>query len=280
MPAAFLPDRSLIRVSGADAMTFLQNLITTDVVSLPPGTARAGALLTPQGKILFDFVIWRDGDGFIIEMDADQQDAFVRRLTMYKLRSQVDFTVLEDAGITVTWGEDTPAYGVEDERFGQAGIRLMRLIGQTEMDLPKGDYDALRTEAGVAVSGADYALQDAFPHDILMDLDGGLSFRKGCYVGQEVVSRMQHRGTARRRIVKIEAEADLPASGTEITAGGKPVGALGTVSGRKGLAIVRTDRVGAALAAGVPLLAGDVPVRATLPVWTGLSYPAGEEADS
>ncbi|MET3586038.1 folate-binding protein YgfZ [Pseudorhizobium tarimense] len=261
-------------------MTFLQNLITTDVVSLPPGTARAGALLTPQGKILFDFVIWRDGDGFIIEMDADQQDAFVRRLTMYKLRSQVDFTVLEDAGITVTWGEDTPAYGVEDERFGQAGIRLMRLIGQTEMDLPKGDYDALRTEAGVAVSGADYALQDAFPHDILMDLDGGLSFRKGCYVGQEVVSRMQHRGTARRRIVKIEAEADLPASGTEITAGGKPVGALGTVSGRKGLAIVRTDRVGAALAAGVPLLAGDVPVRATLPVWTGLSYPAGEEADS
>ena len=280
MPAAFLPDRRLIRVSGVDATTFLQNLITTDVVSLSPGTARAGALLTPQGKILFEFLIWRDGDGFIIETDAGQQDALVRRLTMYKLRSPVEITALEDAGITVTWGENAPVDGVEDERFGKAGIRLMRLIGQTETNLPAGDYDILRTEAGVAVSGADYALQDAFPHDVLMDIDGGLSFRKGCYVGQEVVSRMQHRGTARRRVVQIAAEADLPPSGTVITADGKPVGTLGTVSGNKGLAIVRTDRVGAALTAGIPLLAGNVSVTATLPAWTGLAYPAGEEAES
>jgi len=114
-----------------------------------------------------------------------------------------------------------------------------------------------------------------------MDLNGGLSFRKGCYVGQEVVSRMQHRGTARRRLAIIRSDSDLPATGTPITAGGKPVGALGTVSGNAALAIVRIDRVGAAQAAGVPLIAGDLPVTASLPDWSGLAFPAGDdEADA
>lgn len=279
MPAAYLANRRFVRVSGSDAEVFLQNLITTDVVSLTDAEACLGALLTPQGKILFDFMIWRDGDAFVIETDAGQLDALVRRLTMYKLRAPVDITAMDEEGLTAIWGENGGMAGPADGRFLKLGIRLIRLAGPRDPDMPIGDYERLRIEAGVAASGAEFALQDAFPHDVLMDLNGGLSFRKGCYVGQEVVSRMQHRGTARRRLVQIDSETALPPSGTDITAGGKTVGTLGTVSGKAGLAIVRTDRVGAAMVAGTPLLAGDITVTARLPEWTALSFPASDEAE-
>jgi folate-binding protein YgfZ len=141
-------------------------------------------------------------------------------------------------------------------------------------DAGEDAYRALRVASGIVASGEDFALQDAFPHDVLLDRIDGLSFRKGCYVGQEVVSRMQHRGTARRRVTLVEADQDLPATGTEITAGGKPVGALGSVSDRSGLAIVRIDRVADAVANGVPLLAGEIPVRIILPAWSGLEFPS------
>ena len=276
MPAAYLQNRRFIRISGQEGEHFLQNLITTDIASLPPGEARPGALLTPQGKILFDFMVWRDGDAFVLETDSDQMEALVRRLTMYKLRAAVEISAMDEQGATLLWGDGASVAGPEDVRFSRAGIRLVRLAGQVEADVPEGDYDLLRVEAGIAASGADFDLQDAYPHDVLMDLNGGLSFRKGCYVGQEVVSRMQHRGTARRRLVRIEAEAPLPPTGTEITAAGKPVGRLGTVRDRQALAIVRTDRVGAAVAAGIPLLAGEVTLTASLPDWSGLAFPAQE----
>ncbi|CAD7043961.1 folate-binding protein [Pseudorhizobium endolithicum] len=280
MPAAYLQSRRFIRISGPDAEHFLQNLITTDVSSLAAGEARPGALLTPQGKILFDFMVWRQGDAFVLETEAVQQEALARRLTMYKLRAPVEIQSLPEEGVTVLWGDEASSAGVEDARFSKSGIRLLRLAGQAVGNLVRGDYDLLRVQAGVAASGIDYGLQDAFPHDVLMDLNGGLSFRKGCYVGQEVVSRMQHRGTARRRLVQIEAKEALPPSGTDITAGGKPVGTLGTVSGHFGLAIVRTDRVGAAVASDTPLLAGDIVVTTELPAWSGLSLPTDDEAGS
>lgn len=138
----------------------------------------------------------------------------------------------------------------------------------------------MRIAHGIAISGLDFALQDAFPHDVLMDLNGGLSFKKGCYVGQEVVSRMQHRGTARRRVVTVSAATALPATGTEITAAGKPLGTLGSVSGGSGLAIVRIDRAGAAMAEGTPLLAGGAPVSLALPQWSGLVFPASADEAS
>ncbi|WP_283194918.1 folate-binding protein YgfZ [Rhizobium sp. AN80A] len=277
MPAVFLNDRALIRVSGAEAQSFLHNLITTDIVSLDATEARPGALLTPQGKILFDFMIWRDGDDFIIETDEGQREALTKRLTMYKLRAAVALTA-EGSGVTVSWDE-APAEGFRDSRFAKAGIEVFRRPGQHG-----GDditlYDALRATHGIAVSGSDYALQDAFPHDVLMDLNGGLSFKKGCYVGQEVVSRMQHRGTARRRVVTVSSTEPLPASGTEITANGKPIGTLGSVTGHRGLAIVRIDRAGDAMSSDTPLLAGDVTVTVALPVWSALVFPAGSDEAS
>jgi folate-binding protein YgfZ len=272
MPSAYLPDRSLIRIAGTDAEEFLQALITTDVKAIPAQEARPGALLTPQGKILFDFLIWRDGDGFVIETDSGQRDAFVKRLTMYKLRAPVTIAALPDDGITVGWGEEPSDTGVVDGRFLKAGIPLERRTGQHGSGA-EAEYHALRVAHGVVTSGDDYALQDIFPHDALLDLNGGLSFRKGCYVGQEVVSRMQHRGTARKRVVMVSANTVLPATGTELTAGGKPIGALGSVSGTSGLAIVRIDRAGEAINADTPILAGETVVTLALPAWSGLTFP-------
>jgi tRNA-modifying protein YgfZ len=275
MPSAFLPDRAFVRIAGSDAEHFLQNLITTDLGALAENELRPGALLTPQGKILFDFLISRDGDGFLIDIPADQMDAFIRRMTMYKLRSPVTIEALPVKGATVTWGES--ADGVADHRFALAGTELRRQIGREGDPADREGYDALRILHGVPESGADYALQDAFPHDVLFDKSGGVSFRKGCYVGQEVVSRMQHRSTARRRVVILSADASLPATGTEITIGGKSIGALGTVAGERALAIVRIDKAGEAMAAGEPILAGDVPVTVSLPSWSGLTFPAAAE---
>jgi folate-binding protein YgfZ len=286
MPAVFLKDRSLLFVSGAEAQPFLQNLITTDITSLGPDEARPGALLTPQGKILFDFMIWQDGDGYMIETDAGQRDSLLKRLTMYKLRAAVTLAPSTEEGVTVCWGEDAEdsqgvrgSQGVRDSRFTKAGITLIRRPGKLG-DGKEALYDALRISHGIVTSGSDFALQDAFPHDVLMDFNGGLSFRKGCYVGQEVVSRMQHRGTARRRVVTVSAATALPETGTEITAAGKPVGTLGSVEGGNGLAIVRIDRAGAAMAAGTPLLAGETPVSLILPAWSGLVFPASADEAS
>ena len=261
MPSITLADRAHIAVSGRDAPEFLQSLITTDLPSMPADAVRPGALLTPQGKILFDFLISGDGDGFLIETSADQRDAFVKRLTMYKLRAAVEISPRDETATTVSW--DLPeAEGKRASRFATAG-------GSDDAAL----YDALRVEHGIIESCRDFALSDAFPHDVLLDLTDGLSFRKGCYVGQEVVSRMQHRGTARRRPVIVRAENNLPPAGTDILAGGKPVGTLGTVAGKAGLAIVRIDRAADAQREGTPLLAGDVPVTVSLPGWSGLAFP-------
>ncbi|MBO0128202.1 folate-binding protein YgfZ [Agrobacterium sp. OT33] len=277
MPSAFLADRRLIRVSGTGAEEFLNNLITADVENLGEGEARASALLTPQGKILFDFLIARDGTDYLIETGAAEQDALLRRLTMYKLRAPVDLKSEATEGVSVFWNENAPETGIRDGRFARAGVDLFRLPGASASG-EAAAYEALRVEHGIAESGRDYALQDAFPHDVLMDVNDGVSFKKGCFVGQEVVSRMKHRGTARRRVVTVSAEGPLPDSGTEITANGKPVGTLGTVCGSTALAIVRIDRIADALASGTPLLAEDATVTVALPLWSGLSFPAADPA--
>ncbi|WOS63773.1 CAF17-like 4Fe-4S cluster assembly/insertion protein YgfZ [Sinorhizobium fredii] len=278
MPKLRLDDRVTISVSGKDADALLQGLVTTDIGALADDEIRPGALLTPQGKILFDFLISREGEALRLETSRDQTEALLKRLTMYKLRSAVELSLLTPAPVAVVFGEERPEGSYRDHRFEKADMsvfRLYREIAGAEANV--ADYDRLRIEAGIAVAHRDYALQDAFPHDVLMDLNGGLSFRKGCYVGQEVVSRMQHRGTARRRVVIVASEAELPPTGTSLTINGRPIGSLGTVQGKAGLAIVRIDKAGEAIAKGDPILAGDVQVTLALPGWTGLAFPA--EAD-
>ncbi|MBC7283441.1 folate-binding protein YgfZ [Hoeflea sp.] len=284
MPALVLSDRKIVHVDGADAGHFLQNLITANLDAVQPGEARPAALLTPQGKILFDFLVTKAGEtGYDCDIRADCVDDFIRRLTLYKLRAAVSFDKRDDMPVIAGWDGAAPMGALSDKRF-PAEARVWRLHGAgAVLDADMGQWNAERIAYGVAESGADFALSDVFPHDVLMDKNGGVDFRKGCYVGQEVVSRMQHRGTGRRRVVTVTAETALPApdadgAGIAILAGEKPVGSLGTIEGNAGLAIVRTDRVADALAGNMALTASGVPVTLALPSWSGLSFDSGGAA--
>ena len=237
MPTARLADRALVSVSGPDAEHFLQNILTVDLGDLAAGEARPGALLAPQGKILFDFLISRDGgDAFLMECRAGAEDDLLRRLALYRLRAKVEISKRDHGSVAVWWESggassendsgaptldpDAPRGALRDRRFRL--VDVFRSYGEAGGQASGADaWLALRIEQGVAESGDDYELNDAFPHDVLLDQLGGVGFSKGCYVGQEVVSRMQHRGTARRRVLIVTADERLPASGTEILAGGR-----------------------------------------------------------
>jgi len=285
MPSVSLADRALIRVSGPDAEHFLQNIVTADLSDLPERAVKPCALLTPQGKILFDFLIARDGaDTFLIDCRADVADDLSRRLMLYRLRAKAEISKLDQTPVTIEWDGDSSRSGTDSspsESDSTQAFRDLRFVeptvwrrhgGAAGADTPE-DWDLLRIENGVAESGSDYQLSDAFPHDVLLDQNGGVGFRKGCYVGQEVVSRMQHRGTARRRVLVAHGDKPLPAPGTEITANGRAIGSLGTVAGERALGIVRIDRVKDAIDAGVPILAGETEVTLTIPPHARFTFP-------
>jgi folate-binding protein YgfZ len=290
MPTALLKDRALILVSGPDAEHFLQNILTTDLDRLEDGQAKPGALLSPQGKILFDFLISRGRENTLrLDCRADVADDFIRRLMLYRLRAKAEIAKQEQSLVSVEWDGDSTASdsdsscseidstSVVDTRFADAAVR--RRYGPPAGDGEGAAWDTLRIAHGVAESGSEYQLGDAFPHDVLLDQTGGVGFQKGCYVGQEVVSRMQHRGTARRRVLLVSADAALPAPGSELTVDGRGVGTLGSTAGNIGLAIARIDRVKTALDEGKPILAGDVPVALSIPAWANFTFPeqAGPE---
>ncbi len=286
MPSALLEDRTLISVSGTEAEHFLQNILTVDLDQLGEGEAKPGALLTPQGKILFDFLVSRAGENaFLLECRTGTADDFIRRLMLYRLRAKVDISRQDQRLVSVRWQSDSTASEfdskrpeITDRRFPEGNAA--RVYSERSGEGDPAAWHAFRIAHGVAESGTDYQLGDAFPHDVLLDQNDGVGFRKGCYIGQEVVSRMQHRGTARRRVLIASADAPLPSPGTELTVDGRTVGTLGSTAGNAGLAIARIDRVKTAFDGGLPILAGDVPVRLDIPAWAKFSFPddAAEEA--
>ncbi|MEE2950147.1 MAG: folate-binding protein [Pseudomonadota bacterium] len=277
MPISRLTDRACLLVEGAEAEHFLQNLVTADIPSIAPGHMRPSALLTPQGKILFDFLVGRTDTGFRLECAASVRDTLVKRLTLYKLRAKVTITSVDD-GVHAIFdeapvGEAKATY--VDDRFADGAV--LRLYG----DLPEGTetvaadaYHDRRIRAGVAEAETDYPASDLFPHDVLLDQNGGVSFKKGCFVGQEVVSRMQHRGTARRRLMLIDGEGHLT-PGANVSAGGRAaIGTLYAATGSAGFAVLRIDKLAKALADGQSVSVDGVPVEATVPPWAGFSLAA------
>ena len=281
MKAAFLPDRGVVKVSGEDARSFLNGLVTTDLTKLRPGFGRFGALLTPQGKITTDFLITEasagHGGGFLLDVPRALAQALAAKLGFYRLRAKVAVENLtENLGVLAAWdGEPAtkPDLAFADPRLPALGWRILvpEELKQKVADLIGADlvdaaaYETHRIAAGVPRGGLDFTYGDAFPHETNMDRLHGVDFDKGCYVGQEVVSRMQHRGTARTRTVKVILEGPSPEVGATILAGDKPVGTIGSTSGQNGLALVRTDRVVDALDAGLPLTAGGLGIRLAEP---------------
>lgn len=283
MPIALLPDRTIVTVSGADATSFLQGVVTCNVETLAVGEARLGALLTPQGKVLFDFLISRAPEGgFRLDTAAERAADLAKRLTLYRLRAQV--TIASDPAIAVAaaWdgaGTAMETAPVQDARLPALGHRIYAAQGAFSADATEADYHAHRIALGIPEGGRDFAFSDAFPHEALMDQLGGVDFKKGCYVGQEVVSRMQHRGTARTRIVPVVAVSDSgPVTGTEITAGQRVLGTVASVAGGRGLAMLRLDRLADALAAGEPLRAGSALLGVERPAFATFAFPEPMQA--
>lgn len=285
---AAIPHRALITVAGPDAEHLLQTIVTTDLDALGQGEVMAGALLAPQGKIMFDFLVSRSGaDGLRLDLRADVAADLAKRLTMYRLRAKADIAVTADAVVHAWWtveatqpaGDLPPPDALRDKRFPAAlAYRTYGGDGALPGDLQA--WHAFRIANGVAESGEDYALNEAFPHDVLFDQMGGVGLHKGCYVGQEVVSRMHHRGTARRRLlIAATAGGSFPPAGTEITADGRLVGTLGSSAGDHALALVRIDKAKAAMTRGVPLLAGDTALTVEIPSWATFTFPEDAAAD-
>jgi folate-binding protein YgfZ len=281
MKAAFLSDRGVVKVSGSDARDFLNGLLTTDVTLLRPGLGRFGALLTPQGKIITDFLITEapsgHGGGFLIDCPRALAQALADKLGFYRLRAKVEIENLSDSlGALAAWAGDPalkPDLAFADPRNVALGWRILvpgelaqkaaDLIGAEMVD--SSAYDAHRIASGVPRGGLDFIYGDAFPHETNMDRLHGIDFDKGCYVGQEVVSRMQHRGTARTRTVRIVLDGPAPEPGAAILAGDKPVGTMGSTAGHQGLALIRIDRAADALEAGTPLTSGGLAIRLVEP---------------
>ena len=292
MKAALLPERGIIKVVGDDARKFLHGLVTTDMLGLAPGTARFGALLTPQGKIVADFFVTEapqaDGGGFFLDSPRALAVTLVEKLNLYKLRAKVlveDLT--EILGVLAVWDDqDTtkscaakPGLTYADPRLPALGFRVMipphrATAAASELGaalVGAEDYEAHRIALGVPRGGVDFVYGDAFPHEADMDQLGGVDFAKGCYVGQEVVSRIEHRGIARTRAVALRYDGAAPASGAPITAGERQVGTMGSAARGRGIALVRLDRV--AEAEQTALAAGGIPIRLIKPDWARFSFP-------
>jgi tRNA-modifying protein YgfZ len=298
MPTAFLPERGVVRVSGADARSWLNNLVTCDLAGLAEGEARFGALLSPQGKILFDFIAstgsadLHGGPNEAIHLDTARSLApdFAKRLAFYRLRAKVEIVDLtqggepgERVGVAIAWGEMRSYQGdavrFSDPRHPDLGERMLTLEQHALAIATAGviDFQEHRIALAIPEGGHDFAYGETFPHEALMDMLGGLDFRKGCYVGQEVVSRMAHRGTARTRIVPVRFVGEGPPIGAEVRVGEKVLGRMGSSVAGRGLAMLRLDRVQEA--AGLPIRADGIELTLVRPSWWSADWPGVANGD-
>lgn len=260
-----LDDRGVLHFSGADTIAFLDGLLTNDVAEQSNDgqpTASFAGLLTPQGKILFDFLLVRAGDDILIDCPRDQAADLAKRLNFYKLRAAVKIDDLSDSHrVIACWGDDITLPPNEngvvayvDPRDPALGIRWIvplddvarRVAASNATSSSPDGYDARRIALGVAEIGKDYAPATIYPHEANYDLVHGVSFTKGCYVGQEVVSRMHHKAVVRNRIVPVTANTEL-VSGIDLTVGDVVIGRVGSVSGKHALAQIRLDRASDAI---------------------------------
>ncbi|HEY0301839.1 MAG TPA: hypothetical protein VGC36_10920 [Rhizomicrobium sp.] len=265
MPATHLEDRAVIAVAGPEARGFLQGLITNDVERLAPGTGVYAALLTPQGKILFDFLL-AEGDGAIlIDCAAAARDTLAKRLSMYKLRAKVTVEARDQLAVVAAWdGAALPADATTypDPRVAALGQRgFLARAGLPDALGNTAAYHAHRLALGVP-EGGDFGSDRMFALDADLDELNAVDFKKGCYVGQELTARMKHRGTARKRLLAFDGAG---APGDAITAGGKDIGEIAAVHGGRGFALIRLDRL--AEAGDAALLTGGGRVDLIRPDW-------------
>jgi folate-binding protein YgfZ len=261
---ALLEGRGVVSVTGEDARALLDNLITNDMDLLDGQPAIHAGLLSPQGKILFAFFVVRTPDGYLLETNAAQVPDLIRRLTMYRLRAKV---VLNDLSasrtVVVAWDGEPPSsplyQSFPDPRHPDLGTRLIMAPEMARKLAAEDEGEARwhrhRIATGVPEAGSDYATGDTFPHEADFDRFQGVSFTKGCFVGQEVVARMQHKTVVRKRVVRIAGSGPL-AAGDAIKVGEATIGSVGSTADGVALALLRLDRAQEAGDKGLELEAG------------------------
>ena len=249
--AAHLSSRALVRVAGPDWRAFLQGLLTQDVETLAPGEVRFAALLTPQGKLLFDLFLVGQSEGCLLDVAADRREALIQRLTLYRLRAKVEISAVE-GDVWAMWPALESALGPDwapDPRLPALGLRgypLAAPYGVTVVD--EADYDAHRLSLGVPDPARDCPPETTYPIEANFDLLNGIDFQKGCFVGQETTSRMKRRGMIKSRMVSVAFAGRTPPFGAEILAGDLRAGEVLTGADGRATALVRLDRAeGAAL---------------------------------
>lgn len=285
MPELFyapLASRTALSMTGEDTHGFLNNLITINMDTLDKDGAGYGGLLTPQGKILFDFFMIPQPGGYLFDCATSQKDALIKRLTFYKLRAAVEISDLTTThSVAAFWGGGAPLQAFTDPRTPEAGARL--IASHSEVDAianatgatQSGEdaYNARRIALGLGDSDADIGSGILFPHEANFDQFGGVDFAKGCYVGQEVVSRTEHRGNARKRLVPVSVNGPVLEPGAGVSGNGKSIGALSSLGDKSALALLRLDRVQETYDSGGMLSAGDATLELIKPGWAHFDMP-------
>ena len=274
--ASLLDDRAVLALDGAEAGNFLQGLITNDMASSADGRTIYAALLTPQGKILFDFFIIPEAkDRLLIDCAASCAADLLKRLKLYRLRAKVLIALRPELAVAALWGGRTAAQiphavvSYDDPRHPALGRRVIatrEFLVRAMSGYAAGDYQAHRLSLGIPDS-TDLAPDTVFALDAGLEELNGVSFKKGCYIGQEVTARMKHRATARRRFVIAEASAALPPPGTAIDSGGRELGTLASGIEATALALVRLDRLAEAQENQSPIMAAGRAITLKKPGW-------------
>lgn len=237
-----MAQRVILELSGSDAQRFLQDLVTNDI-GTTEGQLVYTALLSPQGKYLFDFFVCKDGERWLIDVAADRAAALAQRLTMYRLRADV---AIAQSTLAVSRGTGAPPKGaLADPRHPELGWRH---YGADEAD-DGTDWDAVRVAQCVPETGIELIPDQSYILECGFDRLNGVDFRKGCYVGQEVTARMRHKTELRKGLRRVALSGAVPI-GTEITTSGKTVGQVFTQSGSAAIAYLRFDRAQPVMQAG------------------------------
>ena len=257
---AHLTTRAVLAITGQDRVAFLNGLVSNDVAEAAPGRAVWAALLTAQGKWLADFFIFAEADRLLLDCEAGQAAMLAQRLGRYRLRADVAI-VPADLRVFAAWGGAPGALAgvaAPDPRLAEAGWRL--LAADAAADTDEAAWDAHRLALGLPDGSRDMEAEKTVLLEAGFDELHGISWTKGCYMGQELTARTRYRGLLKRRLLPVHGEAALPPPGTPILVGEREVGQMRSSAGAAGLAMLRLDALaGGGLVAGGRALAHAVP---------------------
>jgi folate-binding protein YgfZ len=240
-----LPDRGVIEINGEDRITFLQGLVSNDVTQAGAGRAVWAALLTPQGKWLADFFIFADGERLLLDCERGQLAMLMQRLSRFRLRSKAMLRVAEELCVYAAWGGALTEHAISapDPRLPEAGSRLLSAtpLPATALEV---DWDRHRLALGLPDGSRDLEAEKTVLLEAGFDELNGVSWTKGCYMGQELTARTKYRGLVKRRLVRVEVSGTLPPPGTPVLRDGTEVGTMRSGLDQSGLALLRIEALG------------------------------------